>query len=228
MKRGRNCHQLSVKALENVIEEIHEATSSPAAGKQSLLLQKQLFYTNLWHFIVKRCTTPADQTRTAQGFLLMENICFRTNKLEALTWNEAKLATQNLADQIVAPPKCDWERFVQSASSFWTNVASFPDGHIIYGQRFWRHTIWVACYFPATVWEKTFRYARNPFSDQTKSDFFSACKLSTCAHKVSWELPPPRALFPAHQSTDNIVCVICSCGKSAYSQALLLGERPRD
>lgn len=149
MKQGRNCRQLPVNALENVIEEIHEATSSPAAGKQSLLLQKQLFYPNLWHFIIKRCTKPADQTGIAQGFLVMEKICFRTNKLEALIWNDAKLANQNLANQIVALPKCDWERFVQSPSSFCANVASFPDGHTIYGQRFWRHSTLVACYFPA-------------------------------------------------------------------------------
>lgn len=225
MKQGRNCRQLLVNALENVIEEIHEATSSPAAGKQSLLLQKQLFYPNLWHFIIKRCAKPADQTGIAQGFLVMENICFRTNKLEALTWNKAKLANQNSTNQIVALPKCDWERFVQSPSSFCTNVASFPDGHTTCGQRFWRHSIWVACYFPAMG-----EMSRTPeihFPTKLKADL-STCKLSTCEHKVSWELFFSPLLFPAHQSNDNIVCVICSCGKSAYSQALLLGERLRD
>lgn len=132
MKQGRNCRQLPVNALENVIEEIHEATSSPAAGKQSLLLQKQLFYPNLWHFIIKRCTKPAEQTGIAQGFLVMENICFRTNKLEALIWNDAKLANLNLANQIVALPKCDWERFVQSPSSFCVVLETFHLGSMLF------------------------------------------------------------------------------------------------
>lgn len=180
MKQGRNCRQLPVNALENVIEKIHDATSSPAAGKQSLILQKQ---PNLWHFISKRCTKPADQTGVAQGFLLMANICFRTNKwlvLEALTWNQAELANQNLTIRSLLWPNATG--LSSHLLAFAQILPSLPDGHTVYGQ-----TFHMGCMLLPSYGRKLPGTAGIQFLTKLKADS-SACKLSTCAHKVSREL----------------------------------------